>query len=270
MARVEEPGWPPRRLADGSDGGVGGPRGSFKSNSRTGPTASGSQAMAPAKSLVSMGSTAAAVVNGQLERLRSGRHKHSHSSGCGCSGQLAPQLEGPVRTGIIKDGRAWLTGGRSEPWMALYDSQVCTRRRQAGPLPAVHTLALGVGCCCVRHCRGMPGRSCATSRSPLSPSPGALAVAGHADGSNVLVWRVLLWLQAYVFLDCVALGHFGACHALSCLPWQAQASASSLSQMGRNSRATASSELGKLTSAGSSALGSAVSPVEVREAESRG
>ena len=37
-------------------------------------------------------------------------------------GAAAPCLEGPVRAILARDGRVWAAGGRSEPWLALFDA----------------------------------------------------------------------------------------------------------------------------------------------------
>jgi hypothetical protein len=36
------------------------------------------------------------------------------------SDEGAPSLEGPVRCLLVHDGRVWVAGGRSEPWIALF------------------------------------------------------------------------------------------------------------------------------------------------------
>lgn len=36
-------------------------------------------------------------------------------------------LEGPIRCLLVRDGRAWVSGGRTEPWLALFESELGTQ-----------------------------------------------------------------------------------------------------------------------------------------------
>jgi hypothetical protein len=44
------------------------------------------------------------------------------SVSCRTPGSAGEVAEGPIRCMLVRDDRAWVTGGRTEPWLALFDA----------------------------------------------------------------------------------------------------------------------------------------------------
>lgn len=56
------------------------------------------------------------IASRSLLRLR-------HTTSCRDSSLRSIEpAEGPIRTMLVQDDRAWVAGGRSEPWLAVFDA----------------------------------------------------------------------------------------------------------------------------------------------------
>ena len=86
------------------------------------------------------------------------------TSGRYYSPKAAARPEGPIRTMMVRDDRAWVAGGRAEPWLAIFDAVQgglleCYLRTACDHVTAVAASLAGDdsphGCCVAEH--GAPG-----------------------------------------------------------------------------------------------------------------
>lgn len=118
--------------------------------------------------------------------------------------------EGPIRTMLVRDDRAWVGGGRTDPWIGLFDAVLgeCWRRVWCLCARLALACALGVAAACLR--LPLASSRAAAAGWETNPPPPRLV---QPDCVDVLPGVLPTGTQ----LDMWSCGHFGSCLAMTSL-----------------------------------------------------